>query len=368
MSRDLRELGEATRADEDAVARAKRRLDGALSPEDLKDLLKTVPGPRPGAEARVLATLDARLAEGMAGATPRRWWAALGAGLAGAAALLALSLWPADAPDPLHAELAGVQQADAPGLSIEAEGEGLLSGTTTAPRLRWREGRVALAVDPAAALDLQVQTREARVRVTGTVLSVERDVLGTHVALTRGRVVVDCLADGRTHTLQPGDALSCLPVSADGSLARARALQAGGAAPEALLAEVDQGLSRAEGSRTARDELAALRASLLHALGRDAEALAAARAWLDTDAAVRRDEVEQLALALSLSLEGCGGAMPLLEALAPRWLPAAQRLAACAPARAAEVLDAAEALARTPDERAALDDLRAQLKTRGSSP
>ncbi len=356
MSDELRRLRDATRARRDAVARVKAGTARELTPEDLKALLRAVPSAPEGAAARIKANVaDLR-------PRPARPWirvgaaALFGAGLLGAAALSLGARLRADAPVAL--DLVDGQRVVVGELTLDADGHGALSGTRSEPRLRWQEGRARIA-----AADLLVETREAEVRLADGALAVTRDVAGTTVDAERGTLDVRCLVDGAVHTLAPGAAFTCPPVIAEGMLARARHEYASGADLAAVVATVDEGLTRplGIGGETARTELLVLRIQLLAESGRRRDALADTRALLAADARHRRPEIERLAAALALTEEGCAGALPHLDAVAATDLDAALRLAACAPDRAAQVLDAAAPLARSPEDHQALTHARSLL-------
>jgi hypothetical protein len=188
--------------------------------------------------------------------------------------------------------------------------------------IHWESGRLALN----AASPVLLQTREGQAVGKGDV-AVERDALGTRFLVQQGRLAVNCVADDDA-VIDAGEAL-CRPVSADTMLGRIRALQTLGGSPEALLNEVDLAQSRDEGSPPARDELGALRVTLLEATGRPDEALAQARAWLDAGSTVRRNDVLRVAASLALTAEGCAGALPHLNELAASDRQAAAVLSVC---------------------------------------
>ena len=161
----------------------------------------------------------------------------------------------------------------------------------------------------------------AEVRVVGTGFTVSRDALGTHVAVLHGRVEVRCGA-GEPTFLGGGETESCLPTSAAGLLGRARALQAAGAGPAAVLVAVQEGLDRTTSEGAVRDELRVMRIQLLASLGRTGEALSDARGYLDRPSAPRSVEVFRMAAQLALADGGCVAADPWLAAL--RAHPAAE--------------------------------------------
>ena len=359
MSPDLRDLRDPTRPSADAVQRVRDRLGEEIDPRTLRALLRTVPGARPGAEDRVRARLAASPTRRRPAVGPALWLpvAVAIAGLVAAGIGFSLRR---DAPIPLDTPLSHDAVAVG-GLTLSPQGIGTLEGTSHTPTIGWEAGSLAVDVDPDAGIDLDVRTREASVRVTGTAFDVVRDALGTRVDLHRGSVVVTCAIDDAPRPLAPGDTITCPPVSADGMLGRVRGLARDGTGHDALIDEIDAGLEREEGSPEARVELGVLRISSLARSEARAEALADARVWLDAGHTLRRPDVLRIAASLALDLEGCPGAEPHLDALASTDLQAALALARCTPERARDVLDAADRLAGTPDERASLRRARTQL-------
>jgi ferric-dicitrate binding protein FerR (iron transport regulator) len=272
----------------DAVARVNRRVIGAwagVRPD--REAFALLVQPRPDAVERVTRRVLARHAR------PRRDVRPWVAGALLAAALLLLVLRPAPPDGALDVPLASVTPVErtlTAEVALEFQGSGEATGTRRAPRIRWEAGTVSLDVRPNAGVELTVETPEGRVEVRGTSFSVTRDDLGTHVAVTRGSVAVVCL-DGRSTLLGAGDDVVCEPVRAMGMLSRAHALRDGGAAAPAILAAIDRGLGLATPGEPARLELLALRLDVLVAAGRDAEALAAAEAYLAEGDGPRHDEV-----------------------------------------------------------------------------
>jgi ferric-dicitrate binding protein FerR (iron transport regulator) len=169
-----------------------------------------------------------------------------------AAALLAIgavrTLRPAPEapPMPLDAELASpdgwTELAASGDVALRFAGHGHLSGTAAAPRIAWSAGTLGVEVTPDHGIDLRVETREGVVRVVGTGFTVGRDALGTTVAVSHGRVEVDCIGADAVFLLA-GETATCGPTSAAGRLAKARALRDRGAADADVLAAVDDGLA-----------------------------------------------------------------------------------------------------------------------------
>ena len=188
-------------------------------------------------------------------------------------------------PQPLstlaHAELRATDH-----VQLDYAGRGELVGDAEAPRIHWESGRLTARVTPNRGVDLQVLTPEATVRVVGTVFSVERDLLGTRVQVQRGKVSVTC-AGGQELLLVGGDEGECLPRTAAGLLARARALQEAGGADLRVLASLDAGLDR-QSTPAVRAELRWVRAEHLAAMGLHDDARSEARAALRSEPMHRR--------------------------------------------------------------------------------
>jgi ferric-dicitrate binding protein FerR (iron transport regulator) len=263
------------------------------------------------------------------------------AGVAAAAAMVAVVLpaelpAPPPAPVPLAASFDGPSDGPVqagPGVRLELDGTGELTGDALAPRLAWSAGKVEVSVEPNAGIDLRVQTREGEVRVVGTVFSVERDPLGTTVGVSRGKVEVSCEGQPARY-LTAGQTSTCWPTSAGGLLGRARALDTGAAPAEAVLETIDAGLAQGKGTGPIHDELTVLRIQKLQAAGRPDDALPAARAYLAAGSALRRGEVARLGAELLDDDSSCedatgilaavresGTISPPLTALAERCLP-----------------------------------------------
>lgn len=325
MTLEPRDLRPGTDVDDAAVERVRARLSAELDPRMLRRALQALPGPPEGAEARVRARLD-----DAPSTPPLRLGRLIMAGLA-AASLVGLSLVGTglylsapSTPTPVDLDLTDAP-ASATDLDLRPSGAGHLGGTSAAPVLSWDAGAVELD----ATAPVVLATRELRATGQGRA-TLTRDALGTHLRVDAGRFDVDCLADDAPGAVGEGSGRLCRPVSADTMLGRVRALSAT-AAPTSLLDEIALGLSRDEGTEAARAELGVLRVATLDAAGRPEEALAAARAWLEDDTSLRRDEVQRLAAGLALALEGCSGALPHLRALADTDDEAAAALTSCSP-------------------------------------
>lgn len=266
---------------------------------------------------------------------PRRWLA-IGGGIALAAAA-AVAVWvgqpaPVLTLDVPLATAGAAYRTPSGSLALAADGAGHLGGTTAAPRLLWESGRVHLEIDPAAQLDVQVETREGVVAVKGTVFDVTRDARGTAVAVTRGKVEVRCAplgaaAPAAPMLLEAGGTHTCWPTTPGGLLGRARA-QEDASAPAA---EVLATLSAARGlgpTGPVADELSALRVQALSRSGDTRATVDAAVAHLGS-AQLRQDEVRALgAAALRALLPPGAPCDPSLQAAAAR-LGAAEAQQAC---------------------------------------
>ncbi len=238
----------------------------------------------------------------------RRWAWGLGAVAIAAAALFAVGQMqgPKDLPVALALSDADLGQRLSVGESVVLipSGAGTVEGSTLSPRIAWEQGRIDVEVEPGKNIDLAVLTRDAEVRVKGTVFTVERDALGTTVRVSRGVVGVRC-ADGPEADVTLDQEQLCLPKTAGGLLGRARALQGAGADPSTVLESVELGLDRSEAGSAVDGELQVMRMELLAGRGDRAEALTAALAYLAGGAALRQDEILQFARDLGQGLPGC---------------------------------------------------------------
>ncbi len=215
--------------------------------------------------------------------------------LAGAlAACLVVLLLPAQDLDPQPLSTAAPTELKATQhVQLEYAGRGELVGDADSPRIQWESGRLTARVTPNRGIDLRVSTPEAEVRVVGTVFTVERDLLGTRVHVERGKVAVTC-DGGQELLLVGGDEGECLPRSAAGLLARARALQFAAGDDVRILASLDAGLDR-QASDAVRAELRWVRAEHLASMGLDEDARSAARAALRSEPLHRRADFVALA-------------------------------------------------------------------------
>ncbi|MFZ5477981.1 MAG: FecR domain-containing protein [Myxococcota bacterium] len=312
----VRRFVEETEAGDGAVARVAVRLRQEVPDADTRrGLLAELPDGGDEAVARVRARLH----------KVRRPVLPVLAGAAAAIALIGVSaiaatLWlQREREDlaPLSAQLASEDARSALQPTDEVrlyyQGAGALGGTRWSPRVDWQVGRLVVEVAPDRGVDLRVHTREADVRVVGTGFTVDRDALGTHVAVQHGRVAVIC-ADGGEFLLSAGRDASCLPTHAGALLGRARALQDAAAPPADVLDAAERGLAAGAKGGT-RHELQLLRVEMLIAAGRPADALAAAEAYLAEGTSLRRTEVRRMAAYTAMTTGGCAAALPHLQAL-----------------------------------------------------
>jgi ferric-dicitrate binding protein FerR (iron transport regulator) len=266
----------------EAMARVTRRVIAAWGAPRLdRAAFALLVQPRPHAAERVTRRVMARV---LAGRAPRRVRAVVPRALAVATLLVASFLFfgVRSGERALAVPLASATPIDrnlTPEVDLSFQGTGEASGTRLAPRIRWDAGTLALDVEPNAGIALTVETPDGRAEVRGTTFSVTRDDFGTSVTVVHGSVAVTCL-DGRAGLLGAGASLVCEPVRAAGMLSRAHALRDAGADPATLLAAIDRGLSLVSPGDATRAELLALRLDVLVGAGRNAEALAAAEAYL----------------------------------------------------------------------------------------
>ncbi|MCB9791686.1 MAG: hypothetical protein H6741_03075 [Alphaproteobacteria bacterium] len=343
----LERLAQETRPSAEAQGRLREGLRRSPDPAALQALLRTLPEPAPGAAERVKARLSAPPPTPPSGRLARR--GLIASGLLLTALLLGLR-WGAQ-PTPFHHDL-GPNAPEVPGLELTLDGAGELLGDSEAPRVQWQSGALGLR----ARRPVLLFTREASMPVDGASLTLRRDPLGTHVSVISGEVQVTCARSGEQTRLGAEASLTCLPVSAEGLLARARLLDSQGEAPERLLVELARA-PRVEDPEL-QAELEAYRIELL-ARAQRPEALARARAWLDEGFTLRRAAVQRIAAGLALRAEGCVGARPHLTALADEDFDAALLLATrCPPASVVE----REALRRRLAQLADSPERQAQLR------
>lgn len=283
-----------------AESRLRERLQAGAP---VTPLLKELPKPDYSATHRVKARLRKP--------APSRAW--IGGLALAAGALLALGTTQLpQAPAPLSEALASAGQAEiTPDLSATWQGSGRISGTEQAPIVDWDKGSLHLELTPDQGVDLQVRTREARVAVLGTVFDVERDVLGTTVSVTRGKVQVDC-TQGSDPILSAGEEHTCLPVSAAASASRLQALQ--DQEPQARRAEIARAIALKDARGDVLSELLALRLEL-NAQDQDWPAVQRdALAYLEIGGP-REVEIRTLAAQLLQRSGDCAGVHSLLGAV-----------------------------------------------------
>ena len=265
----------------------------------------------------------------------RGWgWLVGPVGVAAAAALALGVVFVKPAPvalsQTLSADSGAVEAQLTEHVRLAYEGSGELSGTDRAPRLAWESGTVHVAVTPEQGIDLRVQTRDAEVRVIGTVFDVSRDTLGTRVKVDEGKVGVAC-QDGTERVLRAGESMECLPNTAAGLLGRARAFQARGEYGHMLMA-AEKGLAVAEPSSALAAELTVVRIDGLVALGSASEARSLVERYLTGNpGSTRASELHRIAAAVALQQGDCAGAWPHLDALPQRTADENAWLAACPP-------------------------------------
>jgi len=317
---------EETAPSPEAVARLVGGVAGARVDADA--LLRELP---PGSTADVARLVSAVQRSGVEEHAwkPRPRWGVWGVAVAGTAIAAAVALWvstraadpimhPDVGPAPvtlaieLSSPAAPREMEIADGIDVVVEGRGEVGGTPTAPELRWSQGTVGVSVEPGRGLALAVITREARVRVVGTAFEVHRDALGTAVSVSHGRVEVTCTSGG-VSLLEPGESITCLPVTAASLLARAHALVDRGSDPEDVLATLQLGQRIAAPPVDA--EIAVLRMRTLIESGARSRAFDEAEAWLATGRPERRPEVLAIAATLAYGAGGCAFAAPYLDEL-----------------------------------------------------
>ncbi len=304
LSEQLQRFAEATEPSAAQVGRLRRRLgvepDAALS----REILSRLPEPAPGADARVRARLD-------------RPAPTLRLPLAGLLLAAGLAAWFLREPPetPVLLSLEGEASAVAVGehVRLVATGTGTAGGTDRRPRLRWDRGRLDVDVDHGEGIDLRVETAEAVVRVVGTAFTVRRDILGTGVDVVHGVVEVTC-AGALPRRVKTGDTATCWPTRPAGLLGRARALQAAKAPPVDVLSTLDAVDAR-DADPIVTGEVLALRFDMLRALGRDDEALAAARDYRFGGYTERATEIAAAAVALELTRGDCRAASAWADVL-----------------------------------------------------
>jgi hypothetical protein len=320
----MRAVAARTAPDSESLARVRGRLDAAVEPTTA--ILAHLDAPSPFEVERLRRRLHGpRLPE------RRAWtWPALG-GLAVAAAATVLFVSTTREPPTTQLELSSTELASASPsdlLQMDYVGQGRLTGAEPSWVVDWEHGTVGLTVTPNAGADVRVITRDAEVRVVGTMFDVTRDELGTAVSVEHGRVEVTCRI-GADAVLTAGQAHLCWPASAAGLLGRALALADKGSPVVERLAVLDAGLGLADPVDPVRDELLAERVQSLVEIGEHRAALTAAETYLGNEDGSRTQDIRHIAAHLALALDGCTQALPHLRALQTPTDDEAARLAAC---------------------------------------
>lgn len=285
-------------------------------------LLRELPAPGPGAEARVARRLarSRGLPEGRR-RTSSPWLVAgvsVALAAAGFAVYLRASTDDGTAPSALGRLDSEVAWAGRrlEGIDLTYRGAGEVEGSESAPRIAWQRGTLNVEVTPGLGLDVRVQTREAEIRVVGTGFTVKRDALGTSVEVRHGVVETSCVGEAPV-SLRQGDEVTCAPSSPAGLLGRARALQEAGADAALVGASLDRGLALTSLADPVGAELGAMKVEVLAASGQGAAALESAHALLLAGGGVRGEAVMRLAAELASEQGGCAAAAPWLLELGP---------------------------------------------------
>jgi hypothetical protein len=189
----------------------------------------------------------------------------------------------------------------------------------------WSDGTLELEVAPGAGLDVEVRTDEALVQVVGTVFEVRRDVTGTHVQVSRGRVEVRCTGASQ-QVLSAGEEASCLPTTVAGLVNRATALAEAGNW-QAVRATASLGLERVWPDNPLRDELLYRLAESAYQLGEHAAARDAAERYLESASLEARPTIADILLWSTWAVEGCDG----VGSLQARGIDVSKAEAQCSP-------------------------------------
>jgi hypothetical protein len=296
MSREPRldDLGRATQPAPGALERLEQRVNGGLGGASIPQWLALLPDAPVGATVRLQRRLEQGEVRHPRATGLRPVWA--GAGVI-VTCILVLGLWQPWRPAMLDRALVAehsMHESLTPAVALDYQGQGWVSGVVTAPTIRWEQGQLAVEVEQDAGVDLHIRTREAWLRVLGTEFSVERDLLGTHVQVTRGWVELRCEGGGaEPMELRAGQHHTCAPTSATGLLGRARLLLEGGD-HAAALATCEQALARATDASPEQGELLVLQVELLLEQGRVAPAREAARRYLEQGHTARAEVLQPL--------------------------------------------------------------------------
>ena len=213
-------------------------------------------------------------------------------------------------PQPLVSDAVFTDHEIHAGVWARYQGTGTQHGDQ--PLITWQIGVLVLSVDPEARVDVTIQTQEAEVRVVGTVLTVDRDALGTSVRVAHGRVEVTCSGEA-TVVVPGGQTEVCLPRTAAGMLGRAEALERDGATSDRVHAAINRGLKMAQGP--IEGELRAFRIQHLIKLGQTKEALKRIDEYHESGTTLRRRQVLAAGVDLAMNRGDCRTATRYLEPL-----------------------------------------------------
>jgi len=258
-------------------------------------------------------------------------------------------------PQPLVSDVVFTDHEIHAGVWARYHGTGTQHGDQ--PLITWQNGVLELSVDPEARVDVTVQTQEAEVRVLGTVLTVDRDALGTSVRVAHGRVEVTCSGEP-TVVVPSGQTEVCVPRTAAGMLGRAEALERDGAPSAKVLAAINRGLKMAQGP--IEGELRAFRIQHLIKLGQAKEALKRIEEYHESGTTLRRRQVLAAGVDLAMNRGDCRTATRYLEPLLieERNVHSLTALAQCTEGSERRVLlDEALSLATNPSDRRAIREL-----------
>lgn len=291
----LHDLGRATEPAPGALDRLEQRVNGGLGGASIPQWLALLPDAPVGATVRLQRRLEQGDGRRIRATGLRPVWA--GAGLLATCGLV-LALWQPWQPAVLDRALVAersLHESLTPAVALDYQGRGWVSGVETAPTIRWEQGELAVEVEQDAGVDLHIRTREAWLRVLGTVFSVERNLLGTHVQVTRGWVELRCEGgNAEPVELRAGQQHTCAPTSATGLLGRARLLLDGGDFAGALNT-CEHALERAADGSPEQGELLVLQVELLLEQGHIAPAQQAARRYLELGHTARAEVLRPLA-------------------------------------------------------------------------
>lgn len=248
---------------------------------------------------------------------PRRRRRRIAGGVVALAAAAALTALWASAEEPersvdLASPVTPVAHDWGRNVSLQAVGQGTMTGTDADSVLEWSTGTVQVEVTPKTNTRMAVVTEEARVEVIGTVFQVRRDALGSTVGVDRGEVAVHC-KDGTQIDLTAGQSHTCLPVTAAGLLGRAEELNASGRRGTELAKTLDRGIAVASGGPVL-GELLWRRIEINYAEGDLDAVLADAERYLSHDSG-QSMEVSKRAAYLAHRNRDCARAIPWLQRL-----------------------------------------------------